>query len=141
MKKRKYVVDACVIFKFFLQQGEDYIEQTRALRKNYLEAGVLELLVPPLWAYELGAIVQKRVEGAKEQDEFLKMILDLRLTKITFMQSDYRGILKLSRKFATSYYDTSYLYAAIMNNCSFITADEKFMSKVKSSRVIHIRNY
>jgi len=88
--------------------------------------------------YELGNFVWKisnlyKIINLNEGINLLEALIDIfnSLNKIETKSEDYLEILKIAYKENLTFYDASYLHAAIKNNLPLVTDDEKLYTASK----------
>ncbi|MCD6095517.1 MAG: type II toxin-antitoxin system VapC family toxin [Thermoprotei archaeon] len=138
MKKRRVVVDASVIAKWFLE--EQYSDRALKLRDDYVK-GLFSIVAPSLLTYEvLNALKYSRVYSIGELEEIGKA-----LNKYGFDLYELRGEYKLetiriAMEMDITIYDASYVALARRFNTVLYTADEELEEKFPEL-VVHIRDY
>lgn len=129
--QNKVVLDSCVFNKLFLEENdrEQAIELIKELTKqNY------QVIVPSLFLYEVLTIAS--VSNFSTQLVY-KLINQYQEANLELIELDSLCILKAIEISETghkksgfpSFYDASYHALAILNNCLFITADNRHISK------------
>lgn len=129
------VLDASVVLKWFLLQGEKGIEKARSYQKDHLEEK-LEIAVPELIFYEVGNVLITKPGAEKEDvEEALEILhrLSLRVERTSLTLE--RVGLELCQKYEVSYYDAAYLALAKLLGAVMITADRKLYQKLRRENV------
>jgi len=129
--QNKVVLDSCVFNKLFLE--EDDKEQaiqliTEISKRNY------QVIVPSLFLYEVLTIASVSNFPTQQAYELIGLYQKANLKLVDL---DKPCILKAIEMCETghlksgfpSFYDASYHALAIANNCTFITADNRHVSK------------
>lgn len=129
--QNKVVLDSCVFNKLFLEEDDrdqaiDLI--TELTEQNY------QVIVPSLFLYEVLTIAS--VSNFPTQQAY-KLITQYQKANLELIELDSSCILKAIEICETghkksgfpSFYDASYHALAILNNCIFITADNRHISK------------
>lgn len=130
----KVVIDSCVFVKLFLQEPDhkQVVELiTELSQRNY------QVLVPSLFLYEVLSIAATSPFATKNAYTLIKQY---QLANLDIVELNQQVILKAieiceqgHEKFGfPSFYDASYHALAIINECQFITADKRHISKAKS---------
>jgi predicted nucleic acid-binding protein len=124
----RFVPDASVILKWVLDADD---EQDREAALELLEtwkAGEIQLLVPPLWLYEVGNILcLKRPDDA---EEILAALQELGLTEVSLDHDLVTDTVALAVGLAVTFYDATYLAVARHTEATLITADNRFLRKL-----------
>lgn len=131
------VVDTSVVYKWFSPENEELLQEALTLLKN---PG--SIIAPDLIIYELANSWATKTKLKTQQIKtFLK---DLEETEIKIEPVNFdlvRKAVEFSKKYQVSVYDASYAALAQEKGCDFVTADSKFVSKVKLSFVKHLGEY
>ena len=125
--ERLIVPDASILLKWVLPaEQEPDVEQARALRQAFLE-GRIELLVPPLWFYEVGNVLSlKRPDDAAG---LLRMITDLAIPEARPGPAWREEICSLAVSRRVTFYDAAYHALARVRGGLFVTADRKYLAR------------
>ena len=122
------VLDASVILKWVLDAET---EPGHAAANRLLERwqqGELNLLVPPLWIYEVGNILcLKRPADAAT---VLAVLWDLGLGEVPSSRGLIQRTVTLAQSHGLTFYDASYLAAAEEINGTLVTADGKLYRRL-----------
>lgn len=130
------VLDASVVLKWFLLQGEKGIEKARGYQKDHLEEK-LEIVVPELVFYEVGNVLITKPGAEKEDvEEALEILHRLNLKVFQINQSSERIALGLCQKYKISFYDAAYVALAKLLRALMITADQKLYQKLRRENVV-----
>jgi predicted nucleic acid-binding protein len=128
------VPDASVLLKWALRSADEPDrDQALALKTAWLD-GRCELVVPTLWAYEVGNILGLKEPRGAEQ--LLAAMIDLGMVEVS-PATYHRSIFRLMADHRVTFYDAAYHALAIENNATMLTADAKYVRK--ASRAGHIR--
>lgn len=134
------VPDASVILKWVLPAEEEpYADAAEAIRDAFV-AGDLDLLVPSLWLFEVGNTLARKY--AMQAEALLETLASLQIPEAG-MTGEWRGItLGLAVRHQTTFYDASYHALAMTRNGVFVTADEKYLERVKPEpHARHLREW
>ena len=129
--QNKVVLDSCVFNKLFLQ--EDDRQQAISLITE-LAQRKYQVLVPNLFLYEVLTIASV---SNFPTDQAYNLITQYQKANLELVDLDQSCILKAIEICETghkksgfpSFYDASYHALAILNNCIFVTADTRHVSK------------
>lgn len=124
------VPDASVILKWVLPaDDEPYADAAEAIRDAFV-ADALDLLVPSLWLFEVGNTPARKYP--MQAEALLQTLTSLQIPEAQ-MTGEWRGItLGLAVRNQTTFYDACYHALAMTRNGVFVTADEKYLERVKS---------
>jgi len=135
----KVVADASVIVKWY--NLEAYTENALQLRRDYAARRV-ELAAPYLVAYEVANALRYNPDFGAEDlrsaiTDLLNMQMDLRLLD----EEQVQRTTELAFKHGITLYDSTYFALAEAGDMPLYSADDKFITKVGSQRIHHIRDY
>ncbi|MDP3975412.1 MAG: type II toxin-antitoxin system VapC family toxin [bacterium] len=136
----KYVADASALYQFLVGYKERYAIQGKVMAHD-LYKGRIEISVPTLWQFEIGNILLYGAHEPSVCGKFWHAFLNLPLSYCRFSADDHKGILDLARKYGTTYYDMSYFFLAQKLDCPLVSGDEKFIRKVGSNSILHLKDY
>jgi predicted nucleic acid-binding protein len=124
------VPDASVLLKWVLPSDrEEDADRALQLKAAWLE-GRCELVVPALWAFEVGNVVG--LKQPAEAEALLGAMLDLRLPEesaAACVPQAYR----LMRAHGVTFYDAVYHGLAIARGGVMVTADRRYVLKARRS--------
>ncbi len=105
-----------------------------------LIAGTAILAVPSLWYFEVGnTLARKHPETASEQ---LRLLRRVGLTVYAWSPVWHAAIFDLTRRYEVTFYDASYHALAIVTGGRFVTADDKYLTKVAGAgHLMHLRDW
>jgi len=133
-------IDASVVNKVFLPNEEHY-DLARQILQQHLQKAE-EILVPDLLFYEAANTLVTKT--AIPESKILRSLTQLENFKFLVIHPSIEE-LKRAARFAKNYrvsvYDATYAVLAKEKNCDFVTADSKFVAKVKLPFVKHLSNY
>jgi predicted nucleic acid-binding protein len=95
------------------------------------------MLTPSLFWYEFGNVSLNKLKKDPNFESRLKigleflMKMDIRTTD--FDQIQRNEVLKLAIKYNLTYYDASYLYMALANQCKLLTLDSRLINAYNQS--------
>jgi len=130
----KVVLDSCVFVKLFLQEPDhkDAIKLISELSKrNY------QVLVPSLFAYEVLSVAAVSLFAINKAHA---LINQYQLANLEIVELDDQIILQAieicehghEKSGFPTFYDACYHALAIKNQCQFITADKRHLTKAES---------
>jgi predicted nucleic acid-binding protein len=128
------VVDSSVVIKWF--DAEPYAVEAERILLAY-EQGMLTLLAPDLLLAEVGNIIWKKhtllkrwtaVEAQEALDTFQELTFSLTPTS-ALLGDAYQLAIAHQR----TVYDSLYLALSLREQCSFVTAVERFVNAVKGA--------
>ncbi|MEK7672899.1 MAG: type II toxin-antitoxin system VapC family toxin [Patescibacteria group bacterium] len=132
--KKLYIVDASVIIKWGAL--EENHKEALKLREDFLKNNI-EFAIPTLAIYEaMNYMVRKEPNKALL---FLSQLLSMKINQFSITLGNTAKSLDITEAFKkTSFYDAHYHSLAILNNATFITADEKYYEQAKSLKHIQL---
>lgn len=124
------IIDTSVVYKWFAE-SEPLSLQAQEILKRHISSQE-KIIVPALLLYEISnAWATKTSLPVAKAFTSLKALEEFDLEIITQDWIQIKEALKLSRKYNVSVYDAVYVVLANEKGCNLITADEKFIEKVK----------
>jgi predicted nucleic acid-binding protein len=125
------VPDASVLLKWVLPPDEESdADKARLLRAAILDETVRALL-PPLWFYEVGNTIARRFPA--QAVDWLSALMKFRLEEAPPSRPWLAKILELTGRYEASFYDAAYHALALIYRGVFVTADIKYINKVKEA--------
>lgn len=96
------------------------------------EAANFVLKVPDLFWYEIGNIMIKKTKNGQQLDKMVVLadetVKELAIVTEHIDQKEWLELTKLAKKYDLTYYDASYLYVAIQNQCKLLTLDSRLIN-------------
>jgi predicted nucleic acid-binding protein len=122
------VLDASVILKWVLDAETEPGHAAASRLLDRYQQGELNLLVPPLWLYEVGnTLCLKRPADAFAA---LTALCDLGLSEVPFDRGVIQRAVVLAQSHGLTFYDASYLAVAEEEKTVLVTADGKFYRRL-----------
>ena len=123
-------IDASVINKLFLPNEEGH-NTAQGLIQRHIQRSQ-EILVPDLLFYEVAnTLVTKTVIPIAIIIRSLAQLDKLKLLVIHPTTEEFKKIAKFAKTYHVSVYDATYVVLAQEKGCNLVTADSKFVAKVK----------
>lgn len=135
-KMKKYVLDTSVIIKWFSEYDEDDLEKAINLRYEILE-GMCSVVVPDLLFYEIANALRYNPHlKSNDVKDALKAVIE--------MGFDVKGIetdimdraIEMAFKYNVTVYDASFLALSQTEKRLLVTADYKFVERLKGFKHI-----
>lgn len=124
------VPDASVLLKWILPaEHETHVDKALLIAERFV-AGDLDLLVPPLWLFEVANVVCMKNKDAAEI--LLSMLVSMQMPVAENSDLWRRQAIELTRNYKVTFYDASYHALAIVQGGVFVTADEAYLRKVNN---------
>jgi len=123
------VPDAPVLLKWVLpSESEPDADKAIILRTAILEESIIVLL-PSLWLYEVGNTIARRfpAQAAPWLTALVKFGLEEAPASVPWLLKT----LELTRGYEVSFYDASYHALALIHGGTFVTADTRYVERVK----------
>ncbi|RLI92025.1 MAG: hypothetical protein DRO89_02890 [Candidatus Altiarchaeales archaeon] len=139
MEKKTLVLDASVIVKWFCD--EEYTDIALRIRDKFFE-GDLNVVVPELMFYEvLNAVRYNEVFSKKDKRDIIDDLFSVDFDVVIPDREILSEAMKLALKTDTPVYDNVYLAVSRSAKCSFITADERYVDKIKANDVVFLGDW
>jgi len=133
---RGFVLDTSVILKWFSESGESDLDRALQLRQSMLERTVF-FVVPDLLFYELANALRHNPNFSKKDvEQALHSVFEIGLEVKSVNEEVMREAISLAFKHDVTVYDAYFLALSIKEGKPFITADYRFMGRVKGFREI-----
>ncbi len=124
------VIDASIVLKFINTQEEGSGNAAEILRNHI--AGTDEIIVPSLLFIEVAnALVTKSKIKEVRIVEGLELLYAASFKVYEIQESEIQEASILANKYKTTVYDMIYAVIAKKKNIKLVTADRKFVNKVK----------
>ncbi|MBN1652310.1 MAG: type II toxin-antitoxin system VapC family toxin [Deltaproteobacteria bacterium] len=131
MTARILVPDASVLLKWVLNSSDEPDrERAVAFRSAWLE-GEFELLVPSIWAYEVGNVLG--LKAPRQASKLLELLLALDLKEVSASEIAATA-LSLMGRYKVTFYDAAYHASAIVHEGTLVTADARYLKKTAAER-------
>lgn len=125
------VPDASVLLKWVLPpEDEPNADKALLLRSAILDDEVYAL-VPELWLYEVGNTVARRFP--QHASAWISALMKFGLDEVPLSQPSVSRALELTGRYQVSFYDAAYHSLAIHQKGTFVTADAKYVERVKEA--------
>ncbi len=124
------VPDASVLLKWVLHENEPHLDQALALRALICQRHV-RALVPPLWYFEVGNTLARRVPALAA--DVLSALRDMQLEERMHDTSTEAPALQLVKDYGVTFYDASYHALAIVSGGTFVTSDARYIERARGA--------
>jgi predicted nucleic acid-binding protein len=131
---KNYVVDASVIIKWVLGDEKEPDHEKAMGLLNAWGEGDADISAPKLWQYEVGNFLGRSIE--EEASEKMDILLNLNIKGIELTENMFRQCFSWMRDNDVPLYDGCYLATAFEVDGVLVTADEKFVNKMKKTKRI-----
>jgi len=133
---RGFVLDTSVILKWFSESGESDLDRALQLRQSMLEGNIF-FVVPDLLFYELANALRHNPNfSMKDVEQAVHSVFEMGL-EVQSVDGEVMGeAISLAFKHNITVYDAYFLALAKKEGKPFITADYRFMGRVKGFREI-----
>ena len=133
---RGFVLDTSVILKWFSEFGESDLDRALQLRQSMFERTVL-FVVPALLFYELtNALRHNPNFSKKDVEQALHSLFEMGLEAKSVDEEVMEEAISLAFKHGVTVYDAYFLALSMKEGKPFVTADYRFMGRVKGFREI-----
>jgi len=127
----RYVLDTSVVVKWFTEYNEDDIDAAISLREDILE-GRISIVIPDLLFYELSnALRYNSAFDRKDVKDALQSIMDMEFDVREVNDEVLNNAVSIAFKYNVTVYDAYFLSLAIKENIPYMTADYKFIKRLK----------
>ena len=123
------VVDASVILKWFALE-EEYRENALLLKDRHA-LGKERIIGPELLLYEVANVLRMKRDDLQSAVEAFSAFCSVGIEVHALEPSDLTEAMRLSHAYGISTYDASYLALAQAQRCRLVTADERFLARLK----------
>jgi predicted nucleic acid-binding protein len=133
---RGFVLDTSVILKWFSESGESDLDRALQLRQSMVEGNVF-FVVPDLLFYELTNALRHNPDFSKKDvEQALHSVFAMGVEVRSVNAEVMRAAISLAFKHDVTVYDAYFLALSIKEGKPFITADYRFMGRIKGFRNI-----
>ena len=134
------VLDASVIVKWFVE--EELTLQALAIRDAYHQR-TIDILEPALLPFEvLNALRYKPDFGTEDVKAAAKSLTDFQFHVFFLDRALAEKTAEIAFLFGVTIYDASYFALAVLQSCTFVTAEKKLMTKLKDQPgVLHLKDF
>ena len=134
------VPDASVLLKWGLDTVEEGDrEQAALLQKEWLD-GRIDLLLPGIWAFEVGNVLA--LKKPAQAEELMEIFLGYRLPEAETTPELCRATFRLMRACRVTFYDAVYHAVALLRKGVLVTADETYFRRAgNKGRVVLLRDW
>lgn len=129
---KKYILDTSVVIKWFNKYDESDLEKALNLRYEILESKCL-ITIPDLLFYELGNALKYGAHfSIKEIREAVNSVFEMEFDVKTIDKTVMERAIEIGFKHNVTIYDAYFLALSQTENKPFVTADYKFIERIKS---------
>ena len=133
---RGFVLDTSVILKWFSESGESDLDRALRLRQSMVE-GTVFFVVPDLLFCELANALRHNPNFSKKDvEQALHSLFEMGLEVKSVDEEVMEEAISLAFKHTVTVYDAYFLALAKKEGKPFLTADYRFMGRVKGFREI-----
>lgn len=131
---RGFVLDTSVILKWFSESGESDLDRALQLRQSMLE-GTIFFVVPDLLFYELANALRHNPNFSKKDvEQAILSVFEMGLEVKSLNEEVMKEAISLAFKHDITVYDAYFLALSRKEGKPFITADYRFMGRLKGFR-------
>jgi predicted nucleic acid-binding protein len=125
---KKYVVDASVILKWVLEEGETSDKDKALELLNAWAEDRIRIYAPLIWQYEVGNFLGRELPAEAEQK--MALLLDLHMGEVLLDEKIYRRCFSWMKGGKVTFYEAVYLSSAFEVQGVLVTADERLVKKI-----------
>jgi predicted nucleic acid-binding protein len=122
------VPDASVILKWALPSDDEPDADKALILRNAIRDDLVRAVVPSLWLYEVGNTIARRFPD--EAGAWLAALLRFGLEEVPPSPRWLAQALELTERYGVSFYDAAYHATALVQGGVFVTADDRYISRV-----------
>lgn len=123
-----YVIDASVVFKWFVLENEENFEQSREVFQK-LKAGELVLFAPNFLLVEIANILYWKQKFLNEDVELvLKKLINSGINFADCPANNIPDVFKIMSDYKLTAYDSIYLWLAKDRGLKLISVDQKLLA-------------
>lgn len=138
--KRIVVPDASVILKWALPPAQEKDADRAAELLDAWLAERLQLLLPPLWVYEVGNVLA--LKAPELADELLTVLVGYDIEEVGPTPQVRRAAFRLMESCRTTFCDAVYHAVALERGGQLVTADDAYVRKAaKEGSVLRLRDF
>jgi predicted nucleic acid-binding protein len=119
-----FVPDASVLLKWALRGPEENDTASAAKLLDGWMEGRFDIVLPKLWAYEIGNVLW--VRNPSQAEELMDIFIGYSFREVDLSPAISRRTYSLTRTFRVSFYDAVYHAVALMHEGILITADADY---------------
>jgi len=135
-KVKTYVLDTSIIIKWFSEYDEDDLDKALNLRNNIL-ANKCSIITPDLMLYELANALRYNTQFTdKDVKDAIKSVIDIGLDVRKVEAIVITRAVEIAFKYNVTVYDAYFLALSQAEKKTFITADYKFIKRLKDLKNI-----
>jgi len=123
------VPDASVLLKWTLRSDDEPDADKALLLRDAILDEVVRALLPALWLYEVGNTIARRFPT--HASGWLSALMKFGLEEAPPSQPWLAKTLELTSRYEVSFYDAAYHALALIHNGLFVTADTRYVNRVR----------
>jgi len=133
---KTYVLDTSIIIKWFSEYDEDDLDKALNLRNNIL-TNKCSIITPDLMLYELANALRYNTQFTdKDVKDAIKSVIDIGLDVRKVEAIVITRAVEIAFKYNVTVYDAYFLALSQTEKKPFITADYKFIKRLKDFKNI-----
>lgn len=125
------VPDASVLLKWVLPSDDEPDADHARLLRAAIRDEAVRALVPALWLYEVGNTIARRFP--QHAEAWLSALMKFGLEEAPPSHAWLAKVLELTGRYEVSFYDAAYHALALLHEGLFVTADTRYVDRVKES--------
>ena len=134
------IPDASVLLKWGLDTLEEGDREQAVLLQNEWLDGRIDLLLPRIWAFEVGNVLA--LKKPAQAEELMEIFLGYRLPEAETTPELCRATFRLMKACRTTFYDAVYHAVAMLRKGVLVTADEAYYRQAANKgRIVLLRNW
>jgi predicted nucleic acid-binding protein len=134
------VPDASVLLRWGLDTLEEGDREQAVLLQNEWLDGRIDILLPRLWAFEVGNVLA--LKKPAQAEELMGIFLGYRFLEAETTPELCRAAFRLMKTCRVTFYDAVYHAIALLRKGVMVTADEVYFRKARGKgRVVLLRDW
>jgi predicted nucleic acid-binding protein len=125
------VPNASVLLKWALPSDDEPDADKALLLRDAILDEVVRALLPALWLYEVGNTIARRFPT--HASGWLSALMKFGLEEAPPSQPWLAKTLELTSRYEVSFYDAAYHALALIHNGLFVTADTRYVNRVRET--------
>lgn len=139
MAHETLVIDASVVVKWYCD--EDDTDTALKIKERFFD-NKCKLIAPDLLIYEVvNAVTLSSVFSSEERRGILEDLYSVGIEIVCPEEDAMASAMGMAERYGTTVYDAMYLALAKKSGCDYVTADSKFVEKVREKSVVHLSKY
>ena len=134
------VTDASVILKWAFRSPDEQDRDKALALLNFWLAGKGEIVLPKLWAFEVGNVLS--LKNPQFAQDIMGLLIDYRFSEHETTAELCRETLKIAKQYRVTFYDAVYHAVALLRKGTLITTDKAYYRKAgQAGHVVMLEDF